>query len=79
MKWKRIDHRILGYPIVLDSFGKAAKHWFKLRHNIEIDANAAVYMPTILLGMMECLIAFTKEQDEILVFSPQYTAFFESI
>lgn len=76
---KRIDHRILGYPIVLDSFGKAAKYWFSLRHNIEIDANAVVYMPTILLGMMECLIAFTKEQDEILVFSPQYTAFFEAI
>ena len=76
---ERIDHQIFGYPIVLDRFKNSAKYWFETYHACKIAVEAVVYLPTLLLGMMECLYALTNEHDEIAVFSPQYTAFFEAI
>jgi len=73
---QRINHPILGYSILSDSFYQSIINWMKNRHRWEIKREWITISPGIVPALAFCLDAFTKPGDKIIVQTPVYHPFF---
>ncbi len=73
---KRLEHPVLGYTMVPDSYIKSIIAWQKRRNNWEVSREQLTFIPGIVKGIAMAIQAFTKPGDKIIVQPPIYHPFF---
>ena len=76
---KRTQHGIFGYTNANDELASALKDWGKRRHNYSIEKNWVITSPGVVTSVTMALLAFTKEQDKVLLQTPIYYPFYDCI
>lgn len=77
---KRLEHPILGYSRWQHSeYLNSICHWYGQKYDTEIDANWLTYSPSVMYSIAKALELLTDYEDNILIFTPAYNAFFDVI
>lgn len=76
---KRLEHPILGYEMVPDSAYKAQIQWMKNNHDAEFKIDDMIYSHSVVASINVAIEAYTKVGDNIIVNTPVYPPFFQSI
>lgn len=76
---KLIDHGIYGYGAIDDEYYDAIIRWNKVRNNWEVPKESIIYTPGIVPAINYILQTYTKEQDNVMIFTPVYGPFKRSI
>lgn len=74
-----LDEAPLGYTMANDDYYSSVMEWMKKRHNVEIEKEWIVLSSGVVTALYNCVNAFTKENDSILIMSPVYYPFRMSI
>lgn len=72
---KRLEHPVLGYTLVPDSYYESIIAWQKRRNDWEISREQVTYIPGIVKGIAMAIQAFTMPGDKIIVQPPIYHPF----
>jgi len=76
----RIDRRILGYSTVNDpAYFAAIINWEMTRHGTEVFADQIVFSGGVIRGMEEAVRRLTKPGDSVLINTPGYHPFDDSV
>lgn len=73
------EHGIFGYTDVREKYFEAVKNWMKNHYDWEVDSSWLVKTPGIVFAIAMAIKAFTKEGDGVLVQTPVYYCFIESV
>lgn len=76
---KGIRHGIYGYSESKTDYFKAVQKWFLEKHNYEVKEEWMVKTPGVVFAIAQAIRAFTKEGDYVLIQSPVYYPFRETI
>ena len=76
---KLLDHGIYGYGKMDDEYFNSIIRWNKVRNNFDIKKEEIYYTPGIVPAINYILQTFTKEAEEIMIFTPVYGPFKRSI
>lgn len=76
---KRTEHEIFGYTFRSDSYYQSIIDWMKRRHNWEIQKEWISFSPGVVAGLTYAIEAFSKPGDGVVVQSPVYFPFFDSV
>ena len=76
---KRVEHGVFGYAIVGESYYDSTIHWFRRRHNWEIQRKWIQYTTGVVPAVSAVIKALTMPGERVLVMSPIYNCFFSSI
>ena len=76
---KRLEHPILGYEMVPSSAYKSQIDWMKNNHNVEFSIEDMIYSHSVVASINVAIEAYTNEGDNIIVQTPVYPPFFQSI
>lgn len=71
-----IDHGVLGYNIIPDSFYDSIINWVDKKHKWKIKREWISFIPGIVPGISVALNEFTDEGDEVLIQPPVYHPFY---
>lgn len=74
-----VQHNIYGYTLPPIGCAEAAADWQKRRHGFDARPDWAVFIAGIDAALANSVCAFTKPGDGILIQTPVYTPFFETI
>ena len=75
----KIDHGVLGYPIVPENVFRSIMNWEKTRHGWSFDKSAITWAPGVVAGLAFSLMAFTKPGDSVIIQTPVYPPFYRII
>ncbi|MDQ6598639.1 pyridoxal phosphate-dependent aminotransferase [Bacillus salipaludis] len=76
---KTVDHRIFGYSVFPDEYFTAIQHWFKKRHDWDIQKEEIIYSPGTVHALNIAVRAFTDPGDGIIIQRPVYPPFTAAI
>ncbi len=76
---KRLEHPILGYEEMPNSAFEAQITWMKKHHGLELKRENMFFSPSVLTSLNLCIQTFSDEDDEIIIQTPVYGAFANSI
>ncbi|WP_413299091.1 MalY/PatB family protein [Bacillus sp. 1P10SD] len=76
---KTVDHRIFGYSIFPNEYFEAIQHWFKKRHDWEIQKEDILFSPGTVHALTVAVRAFTQPGDGIIIQRPVYPPFTSAI
>lgn len=76
---RRLKHGIFGYTSVDDSYYRAIIEWFSKRRGWSIDKEWIIYITGVIPALSAVIRAFTQPGDKVLINTPSYNHFFESI
>lgn len=76
---KRLDHEILGYTFRSEAFSNSIINWVKHRHNWEVPKEWISFSPGVVASITSSVLAFTGPGDKVIVQTPVYFPFFESV
>ncbi|VAY88141.1 Cystathionine beta-lyase, Bsu PatB [hydrothermal vent metagenome] len=76
---KRLKHPILGYEDIPKSLFKSQIKWMKKQHNVNIKLKDMIYLPSVVSSINVTIKSFSDVGDNIIVQTPVYPPFFESI
>ena len=76
---KTVDHRIFGYSIFPDEYYEAIQHWFKMRHDWDIQKEEIIYSPGTVHALNIAVQAFSKPDEGIIIQRPVYPPFTSAI
>lgn len=76
---EKLDHGVLGYPVIPDSLYRAIADWQMTRHGFSVDKSWITWSPGVVAGLSFCVEAFTEPGEEIIVQSPVYPPFYHLI
>ena len=76
---KYVDSGIYGYSFETPSYFKAIVDWLKRRHQYDIEASWILTTPGVVSAINAAILAFTFEEDYILIQEPVYYPFKRSI
>ena len=76
---ERAANEILGYSIRTDAYFDALIQWLKRRHNWQIQKEWIAFSPGIVPAVNMAVMAFTQENDRIIVQPPVYFPFFGAV
>ena len=76
---ERASHEILGYSMRTDDYFDALIQWLKRRHNWKIQKEWVAFSPGIVPAVNMAVLAFTQENDKIIVQPPVYFPFFGAV
>ncbi|MFI3270709.1 MAG: MalY/PatB family protein [Pseudomonadota bacterium] len=76
---KAVEFGIFGYPIEDDSCAKSTVAWLERRHNWAPSTKCMVTIPGVMSGVTLLIDELTAEGDGVVVQSPIYTPFLNSI
>jgi cysteine-S-conjugate beta-lyase len=76
---KAVDNRIFGYSIFPDEYYEAIQHWFKKRHDWEIQKDDIVYCPGTVYATNIAVEALTQPGDGVIIQRPVYPPFTRAI
>ena len=74
-----LDTAILGYTRPYENYYSAVINWLDRIHNFEVKKEWIVCSNGVVSAIYDCVRAFTEENDGIIVFSPVYYPFYNSI
>ncbi len=76
---KYLDEVILGYTGANESFKDSVVKWMKERHNFEISKDWIVNTAGVVPAFFNAVREFTKEDEGVIIMTPVYYPFFNSI
>lgn len=76
---KRVAHGIFGYSVVPDSWAESYIGWWKARHHFEIKSDWLIFTTGIVPAISTCVRKLTTPAEKVLVQTPCYNIFFNSI
>jgi cysteine-S-conjugate beta-lyase len=76
---KRIGHEMLGYTFRGEGFYSSIIDWMYQRHNWQVQKNWISFSPGVVPALAMIVQAFTRPGDKIVVQSPVYFPFFNTI
>ncbi len=76
---ERLNHEILGYTLRNDNFYSSIIGWVKRRHNWEIKKEWISFSPGVVSALTASVMAFTEPGEKVIVQTPVYFPFFESV
>ncbi|CAM3694622.1 MalY/PatB family protein [Marinicrinis lubricantis] len=76
---KTVDHKIFGYSIFPSEYYEAIQHWFKNRHDWEIQKEEIIYSPGTVHALNIAVRALTQPGDGIIIQRPVYPPFTSAI
>jgi cysteine-S-conjugate beta-lyase len=76
---ERLKHPIIGYEDVPASAFLAQIEWMKNEHGIEFDLEDMLYSHSVVASMGVAIEAFSKEGEGVIVQTPVYPPFFNSV
>lgn len=76
---KRLEHEILGYTFRSEAFSNSIINWVKQRHNWEVPKEWISFSPGVVASITGSVLAFTEPGDKVIVQTPVYFPFFESV
>ncbi|WP_449621659.1 MalY/PatB family protein [Robertmurraya sp. Marseille-Q9965] len=76
---ERLEHGIYGYTYIPESAADGIQSWIKKRHDWDIHASWILYSPGVVPSIGVAIHAFTQPGDKVLIQSPVYTPFFNTI
>ena len=71
-----IQHGVLGYNAIPDSFYQSMINWTFEKHGWKIKKEWLVFTPGVVPGLSTCVTTYTDEGDSVLVQPPVYPPFF---
>ncbi len=75
----RLEHEILGYTFRPDSYSNAIINWVKKRHGWTVQKEWISFSPGVVAGLTLAIETFSKRGDEVVVQSPVYFPFYDSV
>lgn len=75
----RLHHPILGYTFRSESFAASLSDWVFRQHGTVIGPDAVCFSPGVVPALVFCLLAFTQENDGVIVQTPVYHPFFQVV
>ncbi len=72
-------HGIYGYSDFPGEFYESIIHWCSVRHGFQIERDWISWLPGVIPGLCMSIQAFTKPGDEVIIQTPVYPPFFDSI
>ncbi|MBB5336215.1 MalY/PatB family protein [Pectinatus brassicae] len=69
----------LGYSLPTDNYFTAVSNWMQRRHNWHIENDWILPSPGVIPALFNAVRAFTKKHDGVIVMTPVYYPFFNSI
>ena len=76
---KRLTHPILGYEEVPSSAFQSQIDWMKNNHNVEFELSDMIYSHSVVASINVAIEAYTNEGDNIIINTPVYPPFFQSV
>lgn len=76
---KRAAEGVYGYPLRQSAYFEAIINWQKHRHGFSIEKEWLVCTPAVVTAISVAIQTFTQPEDEIVIQSPVYPAFFGCI
>ncbi|MTI68854.1 MAG: pyridoxal phosphate-dependent aminotransferase [Firmicutes bacterium] len=76
---KRTEHGVYGYTKRPDSFYYSLINWTNKRHNWDIKKEWIIYTPGVVPAINIAINAYTKPGDKVIIQSPVYFPFSESV
>lgn len=76
---KQVEFGVYGYAFEPESYYDSVIGWMKRRHQWNIQKEWILTTPGVVSGVNACILAFTKENDSILIQEPVYHPFKNSI
>ncbi len=76
---KRAKHPIYGYPFRTDQYYESLINWYNKRFNMKIDKSDIYYAPGVVPAIYISLLAFTNPEEKVIVQTPVYYPFFQSV
>jgi cystathionine beta-lyase len=76
---KRAKHPIYGYPYRTEEFYQSLINWFLKKYQLKLEKSNIYYAPGVVPAIYISLLAFTKPEDKIIVQTPVYYPFFQSV
>jgi cysteine-S-conjugate beta-lyase len=76
---RTVGHRIYGYSIFPEEYYLAIQHWFKKRHDWDIQIEEIVYCPGTVNAINFAIRAFTEPGDGVIIQRPVYPPFTTAI
>ena len=76
---KRLDHGIFGYGVVPQEWYRAYQGWWKTRHNFAIEEDWLIFCTGVVPALSSCVRKLTTPGENVLVQTPVYNIFFNSI
>lgn len=75
----RMEHEVLGYTFRGESFSHSIINWLKQRYNWEVPKEWISFSPGVVAAITTSVLAFTEPGDKVIVQTPVYFPFFESV
>lgn len=72
---RRLDHAILGYTRVPDSYWESIISWLDRRHGLKVNREELTFVPGVVRGMAYAIQYFTRPGDKIVIQPPVYHPF----
>ncbi len=76
---KRLDHSVLGYTFRPDSYFQSIVNWMKKRHGWTVQKESISFSPGVVAGLTIAIETFSNPDDEVVVQSPVYFPFYDSV
>lgn len=76
---QRLQHEVMGYSFRNEGFYRSIMDWTKIHHNWEIQKEWISFSPGVVAAITASVMAFTEPGDKIIVQTPVYFPFFESV
>ncbi|MDL2268164.1 pyridoxal phosphate-dependent aminotransferase [Desulfovibrio sp. OttesenSCG-928-G15] len=74
---KRVAEGVYGYSDPLDKeFQQAVTHWMRSRFSFEAKDEWVCFSPGVVITLMLCVLAYTKEGDNVVFLTPTYGPFY---
>ncbi len=76
---KRLEHPVVGYEEVPKSAFEAQAQWMQTQHGVTFKTQDFIYSHSVVASMSVAIEAFSKQGDKVIVQTPVYPPFFQSV
>lgn len=76
---KRLQHEVMGYSFRSDGFYRSIVNWLKEQHNWQVEKEWISFSPGVVSAITASVMALTEPGDKVIVQTPVYFPFFESV
>lgn len=76
---KRAAHPVYGYTYVSKQSDDAVCSFWQRRHQVTLAREQLLMMPSVVSGLRACVLALTKPEDTVMIFTPVYGPFYAAV
>ncbi len=75
----RAAHPVYGYTYVSEQSDSAVMAFWQRRHQVSLTREQMLMMPSVVSGLRACVLALTKPDDTVMLFTPVYGPFYAAV